>query len=322
MSRVNDITVTPEDRPHLSEAGSEPAQIRAPRLRAPTATKRTIVRRRLGPILSRRTRLAAGTGSALLVVALPIGLIASGMFSSTWNNLRAQAIEVSASAGLKVQEIYVSGRNRTPSDKLLGTLGIKRGDPILGFSLVEAKQRLQALAWVRDVSIERRLPGTVYLSIREREPIALWQQKGEFTLIDREGKVLPGTIDPAVNLLLVVGTDAPVNAASLIEMLKTEPELMRRVKAAQRVSGRRWNILLDAIDGGTEVRLPEENPDGAWRRLAELERDHGLLKQRLAMIDLRLNDRLVVRSEPEPAAIEPTVSEPRKKARGPNGKDA
>ena len=57
------------------------------------------------------------------------------------------------------------------------------------------------------------------------------------------------------------------------------------------MGGRRWNVQLD---DSIEIKLPEEDPAGAWIRLAEIERTQGILKRDLAAVDLRLPDRLVV----------------------------
>ena len=47
------------------------------------------------------------------------------------------------------------------------------------------------------------------------------------------------------------------------------------------------------------VRLPEANADTAWAELARIQREHGVLERDLATIDLRLPDRLVVRTLPD-----------------------
>jgi cell division protein FtsQ len=104
---------------------------------------------------------------------------------------------------------------------------------------------------------------------------------------------------------MVVGEDAPVHAASLVEMLRSEPALAARVAAAVRVGGRRWNLKLD---GGVEVQLPEENPAEAWAQLARLDRSNSLLARNIEAVDLRLPDRLVVRTVPEPQKEAPKKS--------------
>jgi cell division protein FtsQ len=47
------------------------------------------------------------------------------------------------------------------------------------------------------------------------------------------------------------------------------------------------------------VRLPEADPAAAWAQLARIERQQGLLSRDVLVIDLRLPDRLVVRTDPD-----------------------
>ena len=64
------------------------------------------------------------------------------------------------------------------------------------------------------------------------------------------------------------------------------------------IAARRWDVRLD---NGIVIRLPEENVGGGWSRLAALEKVHGILNRDLAAIDLRLDDRLIVRLGAEAA---------------------
>ena len=91
----------------------------------------------------------------------------------------------------------------------------------------------------------------------------------------------------------MVGEGAPERAAILLDVLAQEPELAKRVQAAILVSRRRWNLLLR---NGTEVRLPEAGIAEAWARLAQAVGEQGLLERDVMMVDLRLPDRLIVRS--------------------------
>ena len=96
--------------------------------------------------------------------------------------------------------------------------------------------------------------------------------------------------------LLAVGAGAPQHTLTLLAMLDNEPALKQRVEAAIRVSDRRWNLRLT---GGVDVRLPEEAAEAAWAQLARIEREHGLFARDVVMIDLRLPDRLIVRTAGE-----------------------
>jgi cell division protein FtsQ len=159
------------------------------------------------------------------------------------------------------------------------------------------KDRLEAIPSVYMAAVERRLPGNLHLAIVERQPVAIWQNNGEHLLVDRLGRTIPGSIAGFEDLPLVVGDGAGGHADELLSMLGTEPELASRVKAAVRVANRRWNLMLDDAQKGVEVRLPEDQPEAAWRRLAQLERERALSARQVSMIDLRTPDRMVLKTE-------------------------
>jgi cell division protein FtsQ len=233
-------------------------------------------------------------------------LTAGGVAGGIWwkgDELRERALAATATAGFAVNEIRVEGRTRTARDAILRAVGAERGTPILAVSPAEARARLETLAWVRTASVERLFPDTLHIRLVERTPLALWQRQGKLHLIDREGVVITSErLERFPGLLVVVGEDAPANAAGLLEMLATEPELRKRVAAGVRVGGRRWNLR---FDNGIDVQLPETDPAGAWAQLARAERTSRVLARDVEVIDLRLPDRLVVRAAPEPAKEPP-----------------
>jgi cell division protein FtsQ len=223
--------------------------------------------------------------------------ITSGSAVRLYEDIRWQAISATASMGFRVQEVMVSGRQQTDRDVLIKTLNVSRGAPILAFDIIEAKQRLEQLPWVRASTIERMLPDTILVSIVEREPLALWQKDEKLYLIDAEGEVI-GTdnLEPYADLLVVVGDGAEQHASALIAMIGSEPTLMAQVKAATWVGGRRWNLHLK---GGIDVRLPEDDAEGAWSRLASYHRNHRVLDKNVTVLDLRIPDRLIVKTGPK-----------------------
>src|SRR5690606_1359314 len=199
--------------------------------------------------------------------------------------------------GLRIEEVLVEGRARTDGEEILARLGLETGRPILAVDPQASRAALETLPWVTAASVERQLPDTLYIRLVEREPLALWQDHGVIQVIDRDGAVIPD-VEPRrfAHLPLVVGPDAPAHAARLIAVMNAEPELRDRVTAAVRVGGRRWNIQ---IEGRIDVRLPEAGAAEAWQQLARIERQQGLLARDVLVIDLRLPDRLVVRTEPD-----------------------
>ena len=257
-------------------------------------------RRRAVPLWrSRRTIAAVAVLNVALCIAGGWWLWQSGWVLRTAVELKGRAIAESANLGFTVQEILVVGRRETSRQDLLEALELSRGAPILSFDLGSAKERLEALPWVREATIERMLPDTIILNLVERRPLALWQRQGRFSLIDQMGAViLDEGLDRFSELLVVVGEEAPTHASRLLEILSTQPRLMTMVKAAVWVGGRRWNVRMT---GDIDVRLPEKDPTSAWARLAEYDRTHRVLERDIQILDLRFPDRLIVR---KPAAAE------------------
>jgi cell division protein FtsQ len=213
--------------------------------------------------------------------------------------------ELGRKVAMHVTSIEITGRDMTPDATLRQALGVAVGDDILGFSVEEARKRIDQLAFVEHATVERRLPGTIVVRLTERRPFAVWQNQGRFVLIDRAGQVVADQgmngkdAEAFAQLPLVVGAGAPAAADALVTALEAEPEVRSHVVAAVRVGLRRWNLTLR---NGCDVMLPEGAEVPALHRLAQLQRDHQLLVRPLEAIDMRLSDRLVVRPRPAPPA--------------------
>lgn len=259
-------------------------------------------RRRSPPRRHWRDRRLLQSLLPLLPRLLLICLLVGGGFGAWYSGIVVKLAEegqagfwaASVHAGLAVRDVTVEGRERGESSSLLAALAVQRGDPILAFDPHAARERVMALPWVAAAEVQRRLPDQIHLRLEERIPIALWQHQGRLAVIDQQGLPIANTRPGHfINLPLVVGDGAPQQARQLVAFLQREPEMARRVVAAVWVSERRWNLRLE---GGVEVRLPEAGAEAAWSQLAHLERQQGLLERDVAMIDMRLPDRLVLRS--------------------------
>ncbi len=222
-----------------------------------------------------------------------------GGFSAIGLAMENSFLDWTAEAGIAVTEVLVEGRREIPVDQVLAALGVSRGSPLLAFSPTSARKRLLALGWVADARVERRLPGTIFVSLTERQPAAIWQYRGQFTLIDRSGAVI-GSEDVGRygHLRVIVGDNAPAHFVQLFEMLESAPELVHRVEAAIRVGDRRWNLQLDT---GVTLLLPERDIDKAWSRFAHIAAEGALLQRDIARVDLRSPDRISVKLSPAAA---------------------
>jgi cell division protein FtsQ len=235
--------------------------------------------------------LAVAFAGAAIRSLLP-GSVAGGSLAT----LRERLGNATAASGLRVSDVVIEGRANTPEPLLRAAIGVSKGDPILGFSVEQARARIETLSWVEHATVERRLPGTVVVFLQERLPFAIWQHKGRFVLVDRSGTEVNQDVSQFRKLPLIVGEGAPAAAAVLLDALTDRPALAEKVAASVRVGERRWNLHMT---NGADVMLPEGHEIAALDRLVQLQQEHALLDRPLAAIDMRLPDRLVLRPRQE-----------------------
>ena len=148
---------------------------------------------RLKLLLRRQKKLLRPLGwvaFASLIVLLGVTVLHSAAPGGTLATLRERFGGATALAGLRINDVVIEGRANTPEPLLRAALGVSIGDPILGFSVETARQRMETLSWVEHATVERRLPNTVVVFLQERRPFAIWQNQGKFVLIDRSGQIV------------------------------------------------------------------------------------------------------------------------------------
>jgi cell division protein FtsQ len=232
----------------------------------------------------------------LAATAAGVVLLRNAQPGSGIASVRERIGVLTANAGMRINDIIIEGRGNTPEPVLRAALGVNKGDPIIGFSLEQARVRIEKLPWVAHATVERRLPGTIVIALSERRPFAIWQNQGRYLLIDRDGQpVTDEQVAKFRDLPLIVGPGAPEAARVLLDALTERPAIQGRVVAAMRISERRWNLRMK---NGTDILLPEGHEIAALDRLLQLQQETALLDRPLEAIDMRLGDRLVLRPQP------------------------
>jgi len=190
-----------------------------------------------------------------------------------------------ADSGFRLAAITAHGHHETGAAALRAALAVEPGAPLLDLDLAALRRRVEALPWVRAASVERALPDRLVVRVLEREPAVLLQERGRLTLIDSTGTPIPNApLTPFTDLPTVTGTGAAAAAPALLRLLRTAPRLAPRVTAAAYLGGRRWDVR---VDDRVWVRLPEQQPEAMWKRLAELDAEHGLLRRNVLAVDIR-----------------------------------
>lgn len=234
----------------------------------------------------------------IFLVAFVTITIRTNLVSKQMAGLTQEFYTFTTKIGFTLDDIIIEGREKTSRQDILNILNLRRGDNIFNIDIHALKQKIETLPWVKTATIKRSYyPNILLISITEREVASIWQINERFHPIDTEGNVISADFKPTRPILLIVGEGAPENINELLDIIKKDNDLYQRVKVANYISGRRWNLILDDIKTGITIKLPEENIEAAWKKLIKLDKTKGILKRKLTNIDLRLEDKVIVKIE-------------------------
>lgn len=227
--------------------------------------------------------------AAAFVTALFVGGHVSGAFKAMGRGIDG----VVADAGFGIGAVHFAGNARTKPSEIYAALGFEEGQSIFGADIEGAREKLMTLPWVADAQVRRQFPDSIAVSLVEKLPFALWQNSNGLFIIERSGRVITrAQAQDYPHLPFFVGDSAPLSGDELVDAIAGHRAVNARVKAMQRVSDRRWNLLLD---DGVVVELPET---GWAQQLDELEHlivDKAVLEKDISEIDLRSPDNLFFR---------------------------
>jgi cell division protein FtsQ len=131
------------------------------------------------PLPKRPTRLGVmvrAVAGGALVVAISLAV--------AWGARR----HITTSPRFAVSDIVVSGQKHRSADFVAGESGLSKGQNIFTADLDRARARLLADPWISEANLARRLPGTVFLRVTEREAGAI-VALGDSYLASREGEL-------------------------------------------------------------------------------------------------------------------------------------
>lgn len=201
--------------------------------------------------------------------------------------------DATALVGLKVGEVKITGQIETSESEIIRALDLQSHASMVLFDASKARERIQTMPWIEEVTIRKTYPGSVEVAIKERQPFALWQSGHVVSIIDPEGHIITGLNDSKfASLILLVGEGADTAGPAFMETLSKYNIIESRVRAAVLVAGRRWNLVLE---NGIEIKLPEADAEKAISRLADLEASDELFDKDIRSVDLRIAGQMAVR---------------------------
>src|SRR5262249_1542822 len=140
-------------------SGERPRQLMAVRAEADKRFKRACVQAPGKRGSWRAWAVACVKGGAFLVI----------VFYAT-----SRAINLmTAAPSLRIERIVVHGNRQLSERDVLGLLHGLRGTNVLEADLDGWRKRLLGSAWIREASMRRELPGTIEVTIAERDPLGI-----------------------------------------------------------------------------------------------------------------------------------------------------
>ena len=168
-----------------------------------------------------------------LVAVFILGAYSVAHYSGINERIKTEIAEAVGDAGFEVKRVEVTGVNRIDELKVYEITLAQKDRSMLLVDIDEVRDDLMSNGWIKDARISRRLPDTLVVDIVEREPVAVWQNEGQLSLIDNTGYPLEAiTAEEIPDLPVIVGKQANLKFTQLDSLLNVAPALRPMVTGA------------------------------------------------------------------------------------------
>ena len=229
---------------------------------------------------SRRRRRVALAALALALVASP-----------WWGPAALRPLDF-----FRVRRVEILGTRYVSPDEIVSRLRIDTTASIWD-DVGSLERRVRKHPSVRDVRIERKLPGTLLVKVTEILPVALVQAATGLVLVDAAGKSLP--INPATaDVDLPVLTDRDTLVLRVLgEVRASTPSLFARIGEVRRMprGDRVFRLAVAASKQSTDVLVSATITAERFADVVPVEQDLERRHVRAVELDLRFRDQIVAR---------------------------
>jgi cell division protein FtsQ len=176
--------------------------------------------------------------ATVLRTLLGVGLVVAASISVAWLARR----HVLSSSRFTISTIEVSGCERREPSAIVAESGLAIGANIFAVDLEAARAKLLADPWIAEASLARKLPGTIFVGVKERRAAAL-VALGPTFLASSDGR-------PFKQAELGDPVDLPMVTGVRPELLAEDPE------GATRAIRRAIDLAAEVESSGLGARLP------------------------------------------------------------------
>ncbi|WP_118135749.1 cell division protein FtsQ/DivIB [Oceanicella sp. SM1341] len=191
----------------------------------------------------------------------------------------------------------ITGASEPLKAQIAEAVGVAFPVSSLDLDLGQVRERVEALAAVREARVSVVGENVLSLNVIEQQPAAILRDGADLVLLDTEGHRIAQIAERGVraDLPLLLGTGAERSVPEALALLRIARPIVGRLRGFVRVGERRWDIVLDR---GQRIMLPEKGALSALERVIALQQAEDLLSRDATRIDLRDGDRPVLRLTP------------------------
>jgi cell division protein FtsQ len=197
----------------------------------------------------------------------------------------------------RVSYVSIDGVSSDLADAVRAKLALKLPQSSFDLDLDALRLKAEELDAVQAAELRVRSGGVLQVVLTEREPALVWRNADRLELLDATGHRVAGlgARGDRADLPLVAGEGADAATPEALAILDAAGPIAPRLRGLVRMGDRRWDIVLDR---NQRIELPAENPIAALERLLALDQADRLLDRDILTIDLRQEQRPVLRLAP------------------------
>ncbi len=200
--------------------------------------------------------------------------------------------EILIDSGFTLKNIEIFGNKNLPKSTIVEIINSENKSNIFAINLSNIHNKIIVNDWVRYIDIERILPNTIKIKVKENYPIAIWQQGTNNKLITKDGKTISteNLNKFKSNLPIINGNNANKNINTILKIINRNEVFSKNIWSLTYINNRRWNINLNQ---GLVVLLPSTGVLSAWEKIIKLQKNYDVLNLGLTELDLRFPNQIL-----------------------------
>ncbi len=155
---------------------------------------------------------------------------------------------------------------------------------IFSFNLNKLRKKIKVLELVESIYVERVIPNTIKIIIKEKKPIGIIQHGNIYKLITSDGSIISNHPIHEFNYLPIFSGKNVEKHAKNILFLLNQTNFKEDIWSINLINERRWDLNLKT---GVKILLPEKNIVRALNLIRDIHFNFQILDGNFIKIDLR-----------------------------------